>query len=462
LTREFVVLRRFEASSVIYRLALALLPHLRQEETVVADQSRRLCIVSRDRLDGRDFLSAVQAAVQPEDYLEVIVDRRRGEAPSQWRGANDRRKRPHVELELQARGIAVVPAAVPGGERRPEPSPRDPTGGRRFEDRMVGWDAPPDDRSLRAELDAVSPQASSRLAARVATTPDDYRPELYEGGLDDDVEQLEAIRSFKRERPPRRSLWPWIIVGLALVAAMIVLSPLAHSLRQTLKDSLEPLKPSAPPRASSETPGVSSETPPGAPSEAPRASPEPLRASSSEAPRATDPSAGGEPSPQAATEAPAGRRARPSVNEPGAGSGSAQVAPQTENGTAANRRGKPSVNEPAPRRAVAALPPPEPGGRLMTSPRFPNLPRVDVSRESGAPHGIYSARILDPAGRPLSDADVLLLARMSDGTVENVRLDFFPDRGIYRGALPSTRASIVYLRLRVITGDKRIEIPVEP
>jgi hypothetical protein len=98
----------------------------------------------------------------------------------------------------------------------------------------------------------------------------------------------------------------------------------------------------------------------------------------------------------------------------------------------------------------------------MTSPRFPDLPRVDVSREGGAGHGIYSARIVDPAGRPIADADVLMLARMSDGTVENVMMHFYPDRGIYRGALPTTRASIVYLRLRVITGDKRLEIPVEP
>jgi hypothetical protein len=85
-----------------------------------------------------------------------------------------------------------------------------------------------------------------------------------------------------------------------------------------------------------------------------------------------------------------------------------------------------------------------------------------VSREPGSPTGIYSARIVDPAGRPLGDADVLLLARMSDGTVENVRMEFSPDRGTFRGALPPTRSSLVDLRVRVITGDKRIEIPVGP
>jgi hypothetical protein len=98
----------------------------------------------------------------------------------------------------------------------------------------------------------------------------------------------------------------------------------------------------------------------------------------------------------------------------------------------------------------------------LTSPRFADLPRVDVSRESGSPAGIYSARIVDPAGRPLADADVLLLARMSDGTVENVRMEYVPERGTYRGTLPRTRSSLVDLRVRVITGDKRVEIPVGP
>jgi hypothetical protein len=296
------------------------------------------------------------------------------------------------------------------------------------------------------------------------TAPDDYRPEPYETSLDDDAERLKAIRGFskrlRQEEPPPRSRLPWIIavlaIAFALVAALIALSPLGNSLKQAFKQSLEV-------RRSSETSSTS----------APSATP-----------RATEPAAGGEPSPvpsrdtnatsprddrelPAANNAPAaGRRARSSVNEPSAES--APAAPQTSDGTTVDRRPRPSVSEPAPRRAAVPtapepiVPPSESTGRLMTSPRFPDLPRVDVSREPGSPNGIYSARIVDPAGRPLTDADVLLLARMSDGTVENVMMQFSPDRGIYRGALPATRSSIVYLRLRVITGNKRIEIPVEP
>jgi hypothetical protein len=456
----------------------------------VADQTRRLCIVSRDRVDGRDFLAAVQASVQPEDYLEVIVDRRRGEPSSQWHGANDRRKRPHVDLALQESGVAIVPAATPADERRREPasrgpSSRDRTSGQRFEDRLVGGEISQEDWSAWPARDPFSQRASSRFASRVVTAPDDYRPEPYETSLDDDAERLKAIRGFskrlRQEEPPPRSRLPWIIavlaIAFALVAALIALSPLGNSLKQAFQQSLEVRRSSGTSGTASEASRTASETP-GA-SSTPRASSDTSPAPSA-TPRATEPAAGGEPSRDtsatsprdnrelpAANNAPAaGRRAGSSVNEPGAES--APAAPQTSDGTTAGRRPRPSVTEPAPRRA--ALPPaPEPmvpplesTGRLMTSPRFPDLPRVDVSREAGSPNGIYSARILDPAGRPLTDADVLLLARMSDGTVENVMMQFSPDRGIYRGALPATRSSIVYLRLRVITGNKRIEIPVEP
>ena len=456
----------------------------------MADQTRRLCIVSRDRLDGRDFLAAVQASVQPEDYLEVIVDRRRGEPSSQWHGANDRRKQPHVDLALQESGVAIVPAATPADERRREPayrepSPRDRISGQRFEDRLVGGEISQEDWSAWPARDPFSQRASSPFASRVATAPDDDRPEPYESSLDDDTERLKAIRGFRhrlrQEEHPPRSRLPWIIAVLAiavvLVAVLIALSPLGDSLKQAFKQSLAARRSSETSGTASEASRTASETPHA--SSTPRASSDTSRAPSA-TPRATEPAAGGEPAPApsrdtnatsprdnrelpAANSAPAaGRRAGSSVNEPSAES----AAPQTSDGTTAGRRPRPSVSEPAPRRA--ALPPEptvapsEPPGRLMTSPRFPDLPRVDVSRESGSPNGIYSARIVDPAGRPLTDADVLLLARMSDGTVENVMMQFSPDRGIYRGALPATRSSIVYLRLRVITGNKRIEIPVEP
>ena len=119
------------------------------------------------------------------------------------------------------------------------------------------------------------------------------------------------------------------------------------------------------------------------------------------------------------------------------------------------------MSTPVPRQAAVAPPPPSEPVSRSVSPRFAGLPRVELSREAGSSGGTYSARIVDPAGRPLPDAEVLLLARMPDGTVENVRMDFYPDRGTYRGSLP-TASSPVDIRVRVITGDKRVEIPLGP
>ena len=87
---------------------------------------------------------------------------------------------------------------------------------------------------------------------------------------------------------------------------------------------------------------------------------------------------------------------------------------------------------------------------------------MELIREGSASGGAYSVRIADPSGKPLSDAEVLLIARMADGTLENVRMGFVPEQGTYRGMLPPVRSAPVDLRIRVITGDKRVEIPVGP
>jgi hypothetical protein len=458
-TRGFGALRVLRGLPHGYRSAFV----LPQKEIVVADLVRCLCIVSRDSLHGRDFLAAVQASVRPEDHLEIVVDRRRGEPSSHWQGAEDRRKRPHVDLALQKHGVAIVPAAVPGDERRPEPFFRDQTSGRDqasgelFDGRLFGHEilsreipereTPLNERSVKAERGPQPLGFQSRLASRVTPAPEDFQGEPYEDhDDDDDAERLESILNYKRDRS-RRLLLPWILAGMAIIAAaVIILFPLAHSLKQ-----------SGAPRAVSEV------APP---------------------PRATEPPAGGEPSslssrgdtsavpprdnrePAAESSAPAApqaRRARPS-DDASAASPRDNREPAAESSTPAApqaRRARSNVTEPAPRQAASAPPTSEPTTRF-TSPRFAGVPSVDVSREPGSSTEAYSARIVDPAGRPLADADVLLLARMSDGTVENVRMQFLPDRGTYRGALPPTRSSLVDLRVRVITGDKRIEIPVGP
>jgi hypothetical protein len=101
----------------------------------------------------------------------------------------------------------------------------------------------------------------------------------------------------------------------------------------------------------------------------------------------------------------------------------------------------------------------------VTSAQFPGLPRVEVVRDpapaSASRGAAYAVRISDTAGRPLSGAEVMLLARMSDGSVENIALGSGAEPGSYHGALPG-QSTPVDLRVRVITSDKRVEIPLKP
>jgi hypothetical protein len=74
----------------------------------------------------------------------------------------------------------------------------------------------------------------------------------------------------------------------------------------------------------------------------------------------------------------------------------------------------------------------------------------------------YAVRLLDPAGKPIVVPDVLLVAHMADGTVENVPMGALPEPGTYRGTVPTGRSTPVGLRVRVRTGDKFVEVLVKP
>jgi hypothetical protein len=62
----------------------------------------------------------------------------------------------------------------------------------------------------------------------------------------------------------------------------------------------------------------------------------------------------------------------------------------------------------------------------------------------------------------MAGADVVLVAQMADGTVENIPMGALPERGTYRGTVPTSRSNPVNLRVRVSTGDKTVEVPVRP
>jgi hypothetical protein len=92
---------------------------------------------------------------------------------------------------------------------------------------------------------------------------------------------------------------------------------------------------------------------------------------------------------------------------------------------------RPNASAPAPSNQVAAAPSPEAATPKATPPKLVGSHRAEfvrgpVSRGWGAS---YAVRLLNPAGKPMVVADVLLVARMADGTVENVAMGALPEPG---------------------------------
>ena len=72
----------------------------------------------------------------------------------------------------------------------------------------------------------------------------------------------------------------------------------------------------------------------------------------------------------------------------------------------------------------------------------------------------YAVRLQDPAGQPVVDASVHIIASMADGTVEDVAMGALVEPGTYRGTVPTNRSTPVELRVRVITGGEPVEVPI--
>ena len=93
-------------------------------------------------------------------------------------------------------------------------------------------------------------------------------------------------------------------------------------------------------------------------------------------------------------------------------------------------------------------------------------PQVDMARTPApASEGggeAYAVRLSDSGGRPLAGAEMLLLIRMADGTLLVVSLRAGPDPGTYSVTMPPLQSAPVDLRLRVVTNNTRVEIPLTP
>jgi len=425
----------------------------------VADQPTCLCIVSGERLRGSDFVAALRASLRPHDQLEIIVDRRSGEPLGEWERVEDRRHRPQVDAALRANGFAMVPAPASQDDRTPlsHLRPSAPSGRLAVDD---------DDKERLEAIRDFKRERSSSLVSEDDRTPlSRLVPSAPSGRLagdDDDDERLEAIRDFKRERSS--NLVPWLIAALIAVGtAAFLLSPTGQGLRNSVAHRISPEAPDASNQQAQ--PSETSTAPRGpAIAERPGAA-APARGTEMAPP---DRVALGSAAPGAAATEPAASRdtdAATSPRENGTPPVDGAVPSRTATGTGTRVRPRSSEpvrpSPPLPRETASVPSSPEPVSRTI-APRFAGLPRVELIREGSASGGAYSVRIGDPSGKPLSDAEVLLIARMADGTLENVRMGFVPEQGTYRGMLPPVRSAPVDLRIRVITGDKRVEIPVGP
>ena len=366
---------------------------------------RRLCILSGNLMRCNAFIPAL-TSLSRDDELEIVQDRRRGAASSEAtnRPVEERRCRPYLDLALKVDGFAIVPWSPEPAASFPAPAP------------------------MPAPSSAPPP------------TPDRFPPAapLHRFAIDDedeaDRERLERILRFK----PRRRVGPLVMIvfATAIVVAAFATMP-------ALQDGLSLIVPDAPrsgdqpkPAGQPEESAVATQTLPPV-TEAPATNaPEPAASPSAVAAN-TEPDRGREPlmpAPALPPE-PSTRVARPR---------SARVTPRVV----------------PPQIASASVTSPGPVKREW-SPPLPGVPRVELSRARASQGETYTVRVSDISGRPLAGADILLLARLADGTAASIPLSA-AEPGTYQGTMPLGRSLLVDLRVRVTTSDKRVEIPFAP
>jgi hypothetical protein len=99
-------------------------------EDLVNLPRRSLCIVSRDPLQCSELVLALQAGVEPDEEIEIIMDRRRERAlfdrsVAPGEPQPDRRRNPDVDLAVRTKGFAILPATPRRREREETDSDAD-------------------------------------------------------------------------------------------------------------------------------------------------------------------------------------------------------------------------------------------------------------------------------------------------------------------------------------------------
>ncbi len=389
----------------------------------MAVQPVRLCIISRSRgaLPGGHFIAALQASLGSEDRLEIIVDRRRGGSFEEADLNEDRRRQRQVALALEVNGFAIVPASI-DPPKYTAPS-------------VIRFQAPKEHSS----------------------PADDY-----------DEERLESIRNFQRQRPG--TLIPkllGVLSGAVLGALVVLLAGMVPW--QSLTSSLSG-GPGRPPGQIDEsvagTPPLAASTRPDSRRDADRITARPRETSG---PSEVTGTASREPGTVSRDTSSPPKETSTSTRGASAPANESGAPPQAGTGKGAREAGpgpgapaRPTPNAPPRSSQVAGVRPPEAEASKATSPQAVGSPRAELVSKP-VPRGwgdSYAVRLLDPAGQPMVNASVQLVARMADGTVENVAMGALAEPGTYRGTVPTNRSTPVDLRVRLTAGDGSVEVPL--
>ena len=453
----------------------------------MAYQPRRLCVVASDWLRSREFIAALRALLRPHGPLAIIMDRRRG-GSLQESGLEDRRRQPLVDLALATNGFAIVPASVNPKEGWTQVSlllPEVP----------IEPPFPMDDEDLE-RLESIR-SFQRRRSARLI-------PKLGAAFL----KSLRTVQHFVEVRHALPILTTLLAVLIGVTLATLGLSSAGQNLGKSLMGRMFQGSPptsggqaaappavqlpsvgAPPPRideasswahllAVTEKPTVA-ETQPARAETSARVRPasESLPsggpASTKQAPLrdadrliATPRETGPPPNETGTTPRETGTTARATNTSPKETSAPLKAAiPQEGSGRSTfSAAVRPSPSAPPQSRPVASRASRAAATSKATRPRFAGSPRVEFAREpvSLAWGKSYAVRLLNPAGQPMGGAQVWLVARMADGTVENIPMGALPELGTYRATVPTRRSAPIDLRVRMSMGNKRVEVPVRP
>jgi hypothetical protein len=293
------------------------------------------------------------------------------------------------------------------------------------------------DRLLTMDGFAIVPATAPVKRHRLSVLPTAATSEALSGydADADERERLESVRSFKRRRTLRLVSW-LVLAGLLGAGAVLLLySPAAKTLMTWARSEA--------PSASQPPSGNRIDAPPAVVQAPPVTESSPVIG------------------PQSIRE-----NNLPNVRTPALPSVAVSKSPEPAQPLQAH------TSPPAVPEAIASVPrvsdvqPPAAASPEVAPPGFVDLPRVELLPSSVAAREgqgeVYAVRISDTGGQPLAGADVLLFARMEDGTVENIPLGPGTEPGTYHGTAPPARSAPVDLRIRVTKSDRRVELPLAP